>query len=142
MAIHKNPLLFPASALIILVLLLIQPRFLLADSSSAESTANEIYYQILSPFCPGRSLADCPSTKANELKVEILTELKSGKSKSEVLDIVFQKYGDEFNSKPPLSGFAAFAWIIPIIFFLLVGIFMYRKIKREVSIDTESSNQN
>lgn len=120
--------------LLIIITLITIARPLSAESTgnmNPQTTANEIYYQVLSPFCPGRALADCPSTKAHELKLEILQELESGKSKAEVLDIVFKKYGDEFNSKPPLSGFASLAWIIPILFFTILGLIFYLKIKKE-----------
>jgi cytochrome c-type biogenesis protein CcmH/NrfF len=91
-----------------------------AESTSLKD-AQEIYYETLSPFCPGRSLADCPTDQSRELKVKILQDLESGKSKQEVLNKVLADYGQHLSAKPGLSGFNLFAWLIPL-FFIGIGI--------------------
>lgn len=82
-------------------------------------TAKEVYQEFLSPFCPGRALADCPSGKAKELKLEILEELKSGKSKIEVMSELESQFGEELNANPGLSGLGLWVWLVPGTFVLL-----------------------
>ena len=84
--------------------------------------ANQIYQEFLSPFCPGRALADCPSTKANELKQSIFNDLKSGQTKDDILSNLEREFGSEYNAKPKLSGFAGLAWLVPLIFIILLVI--------------------
>jgi len=91
--------------------------------SNVEATAHETYLQILSPFCPGRSLNDCPSSKAHDLKGEIRAELEAGKTKDQVLEEVFSKYGDQYRAVPQYSGFGKFVWLLPMAF-ILIGIGM------------------
>lgn len=87
-------------------LLGITPAF--ADDN--ESRTRALSLSIMSPFCPGRSLEDCPSEKASDLKREIRTKLDQGKSEDEVLNDLYAMYGQEISAVP--SGI--FAWGIPI----------------------------
>ena len=108
----------------------------LAENSSLKS-AQEIYYETLSPFCPGRSLADCPTEQSKDLKARILQDLESGKSKQEVLSKVLSDYGQHLSAKPSLSGFNLFAWIIPISVIIIgfvvvvIRVFSLSKIRQE-----------
>ena len=103
----------------------------LADASlESKKVAQEIYQEFLSPFCPGRALGDCPSSSANRLKDRILDDLNAGKSKQEVFDSLVQEFGEEYSSKPDLSGFSAFAWLVPIMFFALLVLVGYKFVIR------------
>jgi cytochrome c-type biogenesis protein CcmH len=96
-----------------------------AAGDEVELTAKQIYGEVYSPFCPGRLLQDCPSSSANELKNQIKSDLASGKTKSEVLQALLEKYGKELGALPAVSGFSSLAWIIPI-FFVLGGLLIIR----------------
>lgn len=93
-------------------------------AENVERTAESIYQEVLSPFCPGRALQDCPSKAASDLKLEIKSELEAGKSKEQVLDNLYKKFGDSIRAVPPFAGFGIFAWITPIVFLVLVGAIM------------------
>lgn len=86
-----------------------------------DKSAYSVYQQIFSPFCPGRSLNDCPSSKAHDLKMELREQLASGVSEQEVLDGVFKKYGDKYRAIPQYAGFGKLVWWIPLGFILLGG---------------------
>jgi cytochrome c-type biogenesis protein CcmH len=81
--------------------------------------SHELYQQVLSPFCPGRSLNDCPSSKAQELKDELRSRLQAGESQKEILDDVFAKFGDQYRAVPVFAGFGIFVWLVPIGFVVL-----------------------
>lgn len=78
--------------------------------------AADMYQQVLSPFCPGRSLNDCPSSKAQELKTEMLVQLQSGVQEQEVLEGVFAKFGDQYRAIPKGEGFGRLVWLVPGVF--------------------------
>lgn len=82
--------------------------------------AYEIYQQVFSPFCPGRSLNDCPSSKAHDLKVEIRQQLEQGEAPDVVLERVFQRFGDQYRAVPQYTGFGKLVWWAPLSF-LMVG---------------------
>jgi cytochrome c-type biogenesis protein CcmH/NrfF len=79
----------------------------------------EIYQQVFSPFCPGRSLNDCPSSKAHELKLEIRRQLEQGVAPEAVLEEVFQRFGDQYRAVPQYAGFGKLVWWVPLAFLAL-----------------------
>jgi len=83
-------------------------------SEALDREATSLYQQVFSPFCPGRSLNDCPSSKAAELKDEMRAELEAGKSPDVILNEVFQKYGDQYRAIPPFAGVGILVWLVPI----------------------------
>jgi len=88
-------------------------------SERLDREATSIYQQVFSPFCPGRSLNDCPSSKAAELKDELRAKLEAGASSEEVLREVFQRYGDQYRAVPLFAGVGVLVWIAPILFVVL-----------------------
>lgn len=80
--------------------------------------AKGIYSSIMSPFCPGRLLSDCPSSAAVELKDEIHDRVASGASKREIIAELYQKYGDEIRAVPTTEGFGLVGWLVPLVFLL------------------------
>lgn len=100
-------------------------RALFAESAQANAPKQgdreyqEVLGSILSPYCPGRLLQDCPSAAATELKAEIRTELESGKSPEEVKNDLYARFGDELRSTPGMNDFGLIAWFGPVLFFIL-----------------------
>jgi cytochrome c-type biogenesis protein CcmH len=86
-----------------------------------EQEALWVFGQVLSPFCPGKLLQDCPSSAASELKTEIREKIKSGKSREDVLADLYLVYGDEISAVPRTVGFGLLAWLAPL-FFVLFGL--------------------
>jgi cytochrome c-type biogenesis protein CcmH len=84
--------------------------------------ANQIYQQVFSPFCPGRSLNDCPSSKAHDLKKEMRQKLEQGIAPDVVLEQVFQQYGDQYRAVPQYAGFGRLVWWAPALFLALGSI--------------------
>lgn len=96
-----------------------------ADNIEYKNISEEVYTEVFSPFCPGRSLKDCPSSKAEALKKEIYQKIESGKTKEEVLNDIFRVYGDKYRALPPTSGFSLLAWLLPIAFLILGSLLFY-----------------
>jgi cytochrome c-type biogenesis protein CcmH/NrfF len=96
-----------------------------AFPAGAQETNRDTYAQeaeisatILSPYCPGRLLRDCPSGAAQELRKQIRTSLET-KSTDEVMEELYVRFGDQLSATPKKSGFGLLAWILPPVF--LVG---------------------
>jgi cytochrome c-type biogenesis protein CcmH/NrfF len=73
----------------------------------------ELYQQVFSPFCPGRSLNDCPSSKAHELKLEMRAQLENGVPPQTILEGVFAKFGEKYRAVPAYQGFGRLVWWVP-----------------------------
>lgn len=104
-----------------------------------DKRANQLYQQVLSPFCAGRSLNDCPSSKAHELKLKMREQLAQGVSEDVILDSFFKEFGVKYRAVPERSGFGLFAWLAPI-GFLVLGLLVALKIAAAKKI-TSSDNQ-
>jgi cytochrome c-type biogenesis protein CcmH/NrfF len=65
------------------------------EDLQAESLARDIAAEMPSPYCPGRSIASCPSEPARELEDDILTLAKQGKDRDEIESILVERFGEE-----------------------------------------------
>jgi cytochrome c-type biogenesis protein CcmH len=113
-------------------------------SDELDREATSVYQQVFSPFCPGRSLNDCPSSKASELKDELRAKLEAGMPSEEILKEVFQRYGDQYRTVPVFAGVGTLVWIAPIAFVALgllvaLAVSMGSKKPASVPMRTEST---
>ena len=78
--------------IVLIISLLLVSGVVCADerSEALDREATNLYQQVFSPFCPGRSLNDCPSSKAAEVKDEMRAQLEAGKSSEAVLQEVLK----------------------------------------------------
>lgn len=112
------------------------------SEAELDKSAYSVYQQIFSPFCPGRSLNDCPSSKAHDLKMELREQLASGVSEQEVLEDVFKKYGDKYRAIPQYAGFGKLVWWIPLGFILLGGAVVFARSTRRSPSSPNVSKQS
>ena len=88
-------------------------------SDALDKQSYEMYQQVFSPFCPGRSLNDCPSSKAHEPKAEMREKLGQGVPQEQILGEVFDRFGDKYRAVPLFEGVGRWVWLAPICFLLL-----------------------
>ena len=100
-------------ALAIAWLLLLVP--VAASAAEPEDVANRISNDVMSPYCPGVTLHDCPSDAAVQLRDRILGWAEEGWSRQRILDRLEAEYGTSILSSPPASGIGLGAWIAPLI---------------------------
>ena len=67
------------------------------DASAAESWGYDLKYDLMSPFCPGRTLASCTSPQAAELAQWILVQEAAGATREEVLEILLEEFCGSHN---------------------------------------------
>jgi cytochrome c-type biogenesis protein CcmH/NrfF len=80
-----------------------------------EDVANDIASKVVSPYCPGVTLHDCPSAAAVELRTKIQSWLEDGMDKAAVLDRLENEYGTTINAAPPADGTGLWAYALPIV---------------------------
>ena len=89
----------------------------LAPSAAAETPedmANRISGEVMSPYCPGVTLHDCPSDGATEKRLEIEGWARSGWSEERIMTQLEDDFGQNIRANPAgTKGFVA--WAIPAI---------------------------
>jgi cytochrome c-type biogenesis protein CcmH/NrfF len=82
--------------------------------AAPEDVANDISSEVVSPYCLGVTLHDCPSAAAVELRAKIQTWLEDGASRQAVLDRLESEYGTTIHAAPEAKGTGLLAYLLPI----------------------------
>jgi len=92
-----------------------------ARAQSPEDLANDISNKVMSPYCPGVTLHDCPSQKALDLRDDIETYARDGMTEAEIMDRLEADFGPSIRAEPSSDGAGVLAWILPSIALLIGG---------------------
>lgn len=82
--------------------------------------------------CQNQTIADSNAELAVDLRREIRTMIKDGKSDKEILDFMVARYGDFVLYKPPVKNTTLLLWAGPIVL-LLLGLFLLQRYIRQRS---------
>ncbi len=107
-----------------------EPDSAMVNAAEVETRAQEIFRNVMSPYCPGRLLSNCPSRQAAVLQDSIRTALREGASPEEIEDRLLAAYGEEVRPAPAFSGLGIWAWIVPGLFFVGGGALAARWVGR------------
>jgi cytochrome c-type biogenesis protein CcmH/NrfF len=77
--------------------------------------AHGISSDVMSPYCPGRTLADCPSPNAAALREEVRELLTAGVPEAEVRARLEARFGDDIVGVPR----SVWGWILPALALML-----------------------
>lgn len=84
-----------------------------AQDATPRQQAADLAGQLMSPFCPGRLLADCTSPNAGELRQDIAARLAAGESAAAVKADLVRQYGAAILGAPAAAGVGWLAWLVP-----------------------------
>ena len=77
--------------------------------------------------CQNQSIAEANAELAKDLRIEISSQIKEGKTEQEIKDFLLNRYGDFVLYQPSFNKKTFFLWLSPLILlFLIYG--WYRKI--------------
>ncbi len=118
-----------------------------AGSAMAESPAGgwayELPHYLMSPFCPGRTIADCSSPQAESLRLWMIVQEAAGRTRDDVEEELLAKYGDIMRPAPRTDGFGIAAYLFPVAAFLAGGVFIAFYLRRQTQAarsDASSTN--
>jgi len=80
--------------------------------------------------CQNESLAGSQAELAKDLRREVYDLMKSGKSDSEVIDFLVDRYGDFVLYQPPVRPSTWLLWIGPFALFVITAVMLIRKLSR------------
>ena len=117
-------LLLPFCAVLVFWIALASTASFAADATpppAGTSWAYDLAGELMSPFCPGRTVASCPSPQATELIQWMAMQEAAGATREEVIAILVEKHGEEILGAPPASGITLWAYVFPVLGFVAFG---------------------
>lgn len=87
-----------------------------------EREAARVSGSVMSPFCPGRLIADCPSPAAIELREQIRKRIAAGETADAIKAELLETYGEFVRAAPTAEGFDLAAWLVPPIALALAAV--------------------
>lgn len=95
----------------------------------ARPSPDDVYNRVMSPYCPGLTLSECPSSKAADLRERISSRLAAGATNAEIDSWLRREYGETIVSKPEAIG-----WVIPAFLIALgAGLMIWRVGRKTVN---------
>ena len=111
----------------------------LADDPVTEQRLISISEEMRCLVCQNESLAGSRSDLANDLRREIRTLIKEGKSDDQIRNFMVERYGDFVLYRPPVKPITWVLWIGPFVI-LLIGIaFLLSYLRRRNAIAVEKT---
>ena len=125
----RRALLAAAFALIVATAVGTASRAAAADGESGREVAREAYSlsrDLMSPYCPGRTLADCPSPSAAAVRQEIRERMRAGESAARVRADLELRFGDAVIGVPR----STIGWVIPGLLIAAGGVLVVFALRR------------
>lgn len=100
-----------------------------ADGESGREIGRRAYAlsrDLMSPYCPGRTLADCPSPDAAAVRQEIRKRMRAGESAARVRADLELRFGDAVRGVPR----SAIGWLIPALLVAGGGVLVFVALRR------------
>jgi cytochrome c-type biogenesis protein CcmH len=104
-----------------------------AASAADETWRYDVYRELMSPYCPGRTLDACPSPQAAELRQWIGSQEEAGRSREDVEAQLLRIYGEEMLSAPRAQGWGLTAYVIPAAAFAAGGALLWIFLRRQAA---------
>ena len=108
--------------------------FYLIDSFNLSYAANsekvdQISKNLRCLICQGQSVYDSQSDFSESMKIVVRKKLESGMTENEIYLFLTEKYGDWLLYDPKFKKNTLLLWLIPLLFFILGGVLIFRKLE-------------
>jgi cytochrome c-type biogenesis protein CcmH len=126
--------------LLILLLLVVSTAFAgeakpLAEDPVLEARLKAMSQELRCLVCQNQTLADSSAPLAEDLRREIRTQMRDGKTDQEVIDYLVARYGDFVLYRPPVNNETALLWFGPFFLLIIGGFVLYRVLKKHAGSD-------
>ncbi|MBL8429550.1 MAG: cytochrome c-type biogenesis protein CcmH [Dechloromonas sp.] len=101
----------------------------LATDPVAEKRLQKLSEELRCLVCQNQTIADSNAELAQDLRREVRTMIKDGKSDKEIIDFMVVRYGDFVLYRPPVKGITLLLWGGPVSLMLL-GLFVLQRYLR------------
>lgn len=110
----------------------------LATDPVAEKRLQKLSEELRCLVCQNQTIADSNAELAQDLRREVRTMIKDGKTDKEIVDFMVVRYGDFVLYRPPVKGITLLLWGGPVALMLLGMFALQRYLRRRANrINTE-----
>jgi cytochrome c-type biogenesis protein CcmH len=115
----------------------------LGDDPEVEKRLAKLSQELRCLVCQNETLADSRADLAEDLRREIRTQIKAGKSDKEIIDFLTQRYGEFVLYRPVVGPKTYLLWFGPFVLLLtgLALLFRYVKVRREMIVDVPLTSE-
>jgi cytochrome c-type biogenesis protein CcmH len=107
----------------------------LAEDPALEARLKAMSQELRCLVCQNTTLADSSAPLAEDLRKEIRTLMRQGKSDKEVVDYLVARYGDFVRYRPPVNNSTALLWFGPFLLLIIGGFVLFRVLKKHAGSD-------
>jgi cytochrome c-type biogenesis protein CcmH len=101
----------------------------LAEDPVVEQRLIAISEEMRCLVCQNESLAGSRADLAEDLRREIRTLIKEGKSDAEIMDFMVSRYGDFVRYRPPVKPTTWLLWFGPFLLLIGAGVLLVRMVR-------------
>lgn len=102
------------------------------DDPRQEAIYKKMIAELRCLVCQNQNLADSNAELAQDLRRKTYEMVSAGKSETEIVAYMVERYGDFVLYRPPLKGVTLFLWAGPFIL-LAIGLFVLLRVVRQRS---------
>ena len=116
----------------------------LAPDEATEQRLVAISSELRCLVCQNESLAGSHAELAGDLRREIRTLIRDGRSDAEILDFMVARYGDFVRYRPPLKPTTLLLWFGPLVFLIagLVALLVHLRRRNALIVDAPLSRED
>ena len=107
----------------------------LTEDPALEARLKSMSQELRCLVCQNSTLADSSAPLAEDLRKEIRSQMRQGKSDKEVVDYLVARYGDFVRYRPPVNNSTALLWFGPFLLLIIGGFVLYRVLKKHAGSD-------
>lgn len=100
------------------------------NMSEIPPEAVRIINEVMSPFCPGLILTNCPSLQADSLRKAIRERVAAGATHDQIIAELYATYGEVIRAAPQRRGIGLLAWVTPAAAVLVAALFIVAWLRR------------
>ncbi|MBN3068258.1 heme lyase NrfEFG subunit NrfF [Pectobacterium brasiliense] len=101
------------------------------SSQAQRQEAMAIAGELRCPQCQNQSLLESNSPVAVSMRHEVFSMVEQGKSKSDIMAFMNQRYGDFVQYNPPMKMQTGILWLTPLFLLLAIAVIAWRVIRRQ-----------
>lgn len=107
------------------------------DDPQQRKTFLSLTEDLRCPKCQNQNIADSDAMIAHDMRRKVYQLMQDGKSETQVIDFMKQRYGDFVYYQPPVTPVTVWLWALPILFAaIMLGVFIKRR-KPQISDDMQ-----